>query len=215
MNTRFLPDIHIESLATRLLGRYGAEFGHSAVPPIPVEDIADGLLDLRILWNAIVEPTGESILAGLNPDSRTIVFNDTRRRIIEDTHGLYNTVLAHEIGHWEMHVNHRVDAQQPLPRFDQDYDCLYQEAPSIQNPKEAQAHKFMGFLLMPSYLLSEAIRGVELTNWAHLYRLRDLFQVTISALRIRLELLGVLYVSSDGQLYNSVQEYHGQTRMAL
>ena len=215
MNTRFLPDIHIESSATRLLGRYGAEFGHSAVPPIPVEDIADGLLDLRILWSAIVEPTGESLLAGLNPDSRTIVFNETRRKLIEDTPGLYNTVLAHEIGHWELHVDHWVDAQQPLPTFDQDYDCLYQEAPSIQSPREAQAHKFMGILLMPSYLLSEAIRGVELTNWANLYRLRDLFQVTISALRIRLELLGVLYVASDGQLYNSVQEYHGQTRMAL
>ena len=73
----------------------------------------------------------------------------------------------------------------------------------------------MGFLLMPSSLLWEAIRDVELTNWTNLYRLRELFQVTISALKIRLERLDVLYVARDGQLYPSSQEYHGQTRLAL
>ena len=73
----------------------------------------------------------------------------------------------------------------------------------------------MGFLLMPSSLLWEAIRDVEITNWPNLYGLRELFQVTISALKIRLERLGVLYVATDGQLYPSLQEYHGQTRLAL
>ena len=45
--------------------------------------------------------------------------------------------------------------------------------------------------------------------------LREQFQVTISALKIRLVRLGVLYVATDGQLYSSLQEYHGQTRLAL
>ena len=64
-------------------------------------------------------------------------------------------------------------------------------------------------------LLWDSVRDIELTSWPNLYRLRDLFEVTISALTIRLERLGVLYVSKDGQLYPSRQEYHGQTRMAL
>ena len=68
---------------------------------------------------------------------------------------------------------------------------------------------------MPSYLLLEAIHDVELTSWPNLYKLRELFQVTISALTIRLERLGVFYVATDGQLYPSLQEYHGQTRLAL
>ena len=68
---------------------------------------------------------------------------------------------------------------------------------------------------MPSHLLSEAIRDVGLTSWPNLYNLRQIFQVTISALTIRLERLGILYVATDGQLYPSLQEYHGQRRMAL
>ena len=34
-------------------------------------------------------------------------------------------------------------------------------------------------------------------------------------LTIRLQRVGVLYVSTDGQVYPSLQEYHGQTRLAL
>ena len=83
------------------------------------------------------------------------------------------------------------------------------------SPKKTQAHRHRGFLLMPSHLLRKAIRDVELTSWPSLYGLRNLFRVTISALTIRLERLGILYVAIDGQLYPSVQEYHGQRRMAL
>ena len=215
MTTRYLPDIHIERVATRLLSRYECQFGAVTKPPVPVEDIADGLLDLRILWDALSESAGTSTLAGLNPDERMIVFNEPRRKVIEDTQGLYNTVLGHEIGHWELHADHGMVAQQRLPKFDQVYDCLYQESTSTQGPKEAQAHKFMGFLLMPSRLLSEAIGDVDLTSWPNLYGLRALFQVTISALTVRLQRLGVLYIAADGQLYPSLQEYHGQRRMAL
>ena len=215
MTTRNLPDVHIERQAIRLLNGYEREFSAVTEPPVPVEGIADGLLDLRILWDALSEPLGESTLAGLNPDERMIVFNESRRKVIEDTQGSYNTVLGHEIGHWELHVDHSTIAQQQLPKFDQGYDCLYQDPTSTQGSREAQAHRFMGYLLMPSHLLPEAIRDVDLTSWPNPYRLLELFQVTISALTIRLERPGVLYVATDGQLYPSLQEYHGQKRMPL
>ena len=215
MTTRYFPDVHIERQAIRLLNRYEREFEAVTKPPVPVEDIADGLLDLRILWDALPESAGTSTLAGLDPDERMIKFNEYRRNVIEETPGLYNTVLGHEVGHWELHVGCGRDAQEQLPKFDQIYDCLYQEATSTQRPRETQAHRFMEFLLMPSYLLMEAIRDFELTSWPNLYKLRGLFQVTISALTIRLERLGVLYVATDSQLYPSLQEYHGQTRLAL
>ena len=215
MSSRILPNSYIEDSAARLLDRYGTAFGQLAVPPVPVEDIVDGLLDLRILWDTIAEPSGESILAGLDPKSRTIVFNDTRRHALEDTPGLYNTVLAHEVGHWELHVEHGLATQQSFPSLESDYDCLYHESPILHPSRESQAHKFMAFLLMPSHLLREAIYGVDLTNWKSLYQVKESFQVTISALKIRLEQLGLIYVSSDGQVYNSIQEYHGQRRMAL
>ena len=215
MTTRYLPDGHIERQATRLLNRYERELEAVTEPPVPVEDIADGLLDLRILWDALPESAGTSTLAGLNPPERMIKFNESRQQVFQETPGLYNTVLGHEIGHWDLHVDHSLAAQQQFPELDQVYECLYQESTCTQGPNETQAHRFMAFLLMPSQLLWEAIRDVDLTSWPNLYRLRELFQVTISALTIRLERLGVLYVATDGQLYPSLQEYHGQTRLAL
>ena len=215
MTTRYLPDVHIESQATRLLNRYEREFKAVAEPPVPVEDIADGLLDLRILWDALPESAGTSTLGGLNPPERMIKFNESRQQVFQETPGLYNTVLGHEVGHWEMHVDHNLAAQQQLPNLDQVYECLYQDSTCTQGLKETQAHRFMAFLLIPSYLLLEAIHDVELTSWPNLYKLRELFQVTISALTIRLERLGVLYVATDGQLYPSLQEYHGQRRLAF
>ncbi len=159
--------------------------------------------------------TDTSTLAGLNPDERMIVFNESRRQIIKETQGSYNTVLGHEIDHWELHANHGRAAQEQLPKFDQIYDCLYQESTTTQGPRETQAHRFMGFLLMPSHLLRDAIHDIDLISWPNLYRLRELFQVSISALTIRLERLGVLYVAADGRLYPSLQEYRGRGRMTL
>ena len=215
MTTRYLSDVQIERQATRLLNRYEREFEAVTEPPVPVEDIADGLLELGILWDSVTEAAGTSTLAGLEPHERMIKFNEARRQVFEETPGLYNTVLGHEVGHWEMHVDHNLAAQQQLPNLDQVYECLYQESTCTQGPKETQAHRFMAFLLMPSNLLWEAVSDVEPTSWPNLYRLRELFQVTISALKIRLERLGVLYVATDGRLYPSLQEYHGQKRLAL
>ena len=215
MTVRYLPDARIEERAIRLLNRYESKFGTVVKPPIPVEEIADGLLELGILWDSVSEAVGTSTLAGLEPHERMIKFNEPRRQVFEETPGLYHTVLGHEIGHWELHVDYNLAAQQQLPDLDQSYECLYQESTCTSGPKETQAHRFMGFLLMPSGLLWEAVRDVELTSWPNLYRLRELFEVTISALTIRLERLGVLYVAKDGQLYASLQEYHGQTRLAL
>ena len=73
----------------------------------------------------------------------------------------------------------------------------------------------MGFLLMPTSLLLETIQGVDLLNWPNLYRLRDLFQVTITALTVRLTRLNLLYVADDKQLFPSRQEYDGQMRLAF
>ena len=71
----------------------------------------------------------------------------------------------------------------------------------------------MSYLLMPARLLMPAIRDVDLRQWRELYRLRDTFQVTITALKIRLEKLNLLYVTDDKKIYPSKQECHGQRRM--
>ena len=115
MTTTYLPDVHIERQAARLLNRYEREFEAVTEPPVPVEDIADVLLELGILWGSVSEAVGASTLAGLEPNERMIKFNEPRRQVFEETPGLYNTVLGHEIGHWELHVDQNLTAQQQLP----------------------------------------------------------------------------------------------------
>ena len=44
MTARYLTDAWIEDKALRLLNRYKMDFGVVGSPPVPVEDIADGLL---------------------------------------------------------------------------------------------------------------------------------------------------------------------------
>ena len=105
MTSKFLADAEIERRANRLLGRYEAQYEPISNPPIPVECILEDVLDLGILWDTIPEEPGQSILAGLDPNNKTVVFNESRLALIEETPGLYNTVLGHEAGHWEAHVD--------------------------------------------------------------------------------------------------------------
>ena len=213
MTTKFLSGARLETMAAQLLGRYQSEYGAVGHPPIPVERIFEDVLDLGILWDDISEQPGQAILAGLDPVTRAVVFNESRRTLITETAGLYYTVLAHEIGHWELHVDRALLAQEPLPSFEREFSCLYRRSGPGQELREVQAHRFMGFLLMPENLLLEAVREVNLASWPALYSLREQFQVTITALKVRLERLNLLYVTPNGRLYPSRQEYEGQLRL--
>lgn len=212
---RFLSDAELERLANRLLARYEERYGPIACPPVPVESILEDVLDLSILWDTVPEKPGQSVLAGLDPNNRTVVFNETRLTLIEETPGLYNTVLAHEAGHGEAHVDPALLDQAPLPDFEREFGCLYRQSGPGGDPREREAHQFMGFLLLPSHLLEEAVREVDLLSWPNLYALRDLFQVTITALTVRLAKLNLLYISDDKKLYPSRQVYDGQMPLAL
>ena len=67
--------------------------------------------------------------------------------------------------------------------------------PGQKDRREWQAERFAGYLLLPGSLLLPTLAGVDLYHWPALYRLRDQFQVSITALRIRLEELGYLVMS--------------------
>ena len=213
MTKNFLSDVQLENQATRLLRRHEELYDKVTCPPVPVEDIMEDVLELSILWDIIQEEPGQSILAELDPSCRRVVFNESRRDLIIETPGLYQTILGHEAGHWDVHVDKGLFQQMALTGLEPTVNCLYRTSGPGQAPQEIQAHKFMGFLLMPSHLLLQAIQNVDLMSWRELYRLRDEFQVTITALKIRLERLGLLYISRDGLLYPSRQEYEGQMRL--
>ena len=63
---------------------------------------------------------------------------------------------------------------------------------------------------MPRSLLLPSTKGMNLQAWPPLYRLRDEFDVTITAIRVRLENLGLTYVDSQRRFHKSKQAAEGQ-----
>ena len=212
MRSDFIPDKRLEEIAYQTLARYETRYGQTICAPVPVERIVEDTLELNILWEAIPEPDGQTILAGIDPTNRLIVFNERRRKVFDETAGLYNTVLGHEGGHWNLHAEKISSEQQTLPGLERPLCCLYTSS-GMKGPKEMQANKFMSYLLLPSSLVIPAIKDTDLLLWKNLYQLRELFSVTISVLTIRLQNLNRLYVSPDGKLYPSRAEFAGQRRL--
>jgi Zn-dependent peptidase ImmA (M78 family) len=67
---------------------------------------------------------------------------------------------------------------------------------------------------MPRSAVIEEARKIDRTQWRNLYLLAEHFGVTISALRVRLEQLNLLYVDQKtNTLYPSHEEAHGQGQL--
>ena len=212
MKASYLSTKEIEKRANELIGKYEERYGLISAP-VPVERIAENLVDLVLEWDKLPESTGEVIFAGLNPREKKVVFNERRKKFYDDTGGLYNTVLAHEVGHWVLHVD-AVDLglQQMLPDTGIASKFVYRST-GPSKPIEWQAHTFMGYLLMPYRLLRNYIETEYLYDWSSLYHLRGKFDVTISALVMRLKKMGIIYIDDDKNIYPSEAVSKGQTRM--
>jgi hypothetical protein len=189
----FIPEAKLEEVANTLLDRYAWEIEPIAVPPVPVEKIADFLLDLSLEWLDIPDTAEEPILAYLRPGSKTIRLNERWLAYFEHYPGTYEYTLAHEIGHYQLHVT--------TAGLQSDQIYVYRYRQTTKDRREWQAERFASYLLMPAYLLLPAIKGINLQRWPELYRLRDQFKVSITALTVRLEELGYLYVAGNGRLY--------------
>lgn len=205
---RFISDQVIEREANGLLTRYHGRVGGLQLP-VPIERIVEDVLSLNILWDQI-EGTDAATLAGLAPKRRLIKYNEASRDFIGGTPGLYETILGHESGHWVLHANRGAEFQTELKGLQGDYICKYRQMTAEQGFEEIQAHKFMGYVLLPTDLLRPLLEGRDLLSWTALYELREVCGVTISALVKRLEGLKLLYVDEYHQIHRSKQVAQGQ-----
>lgn len=218
--------------ASALLARYGKKVGAIVAPPVPVEGIADLLLELNLSWEDIADTDDAPVLAFIDAAQHTIRLNERRRATHFDPYnGLYEYTLGHEVGHYDLHVikdsieqaplglvqmedtpQHAIQASAEGWRPTSQYLCRTKEA-GQKPPREYQADLFASYLLMPEYLILPAARSVNLLNWPDLYELRKEFVVSITALTNRLNSLGLLYVAPNRALYRSEAEANGQQRM--
>jgi predicted transcriptional regulator len=174
-----------------VLRDFEARFAVGEVPPVPVERIATSLLDLLIEETDDVRarpaaPLGAGRLSGMiEPKSRTIWLD---RRECARSPGRRRFTVAHECGHWVLHVAGSRDACSCRPADISDGDHGDDHNVRQMRTREAQANAFARELLMPELLVHEQARETG----CNLSVLAKSFEVSVPAIRLRLLTLGLL-----------------------
>lgn len=156
----FLHEKQIEAEANVLLAKYGEQFGVVTEPPVPVDEIAELLLELSLEYKDMkaLFPMADvhgaiwfaqrkiGIDKNLDPDA-----NPSRR-------GRYHFTLAHEVGHWQLHRQHFLKNPAERLLFDDgspkpDVVCRSSERKKLV---EWQADAFAANLLLPRKLVFAA-----------------------------------------------------------
>ncbi len=224
----FLPEKQIEAEAHLLLEEYAQAHSWRISAPVPVEDIIElhlklafGIEDLQALLHV------PDVLGAIWFQERGIRV-DTRLDPTSNPHllGRYRFTLAHEVGHWRLHrQRYREDPNQGS-LFDGRGKPAFACRSSLKPPAEWQADSFAGCLLMPRGVVRcawQEWRGnldpvaaqqlpavtvstdpMENENAALGRFCRPVagwFQVSVEAMRIRLENLGFLLRDTSGTLF--------------
>jgi hypothetical protein len=134
---------------------------------------------------------------------------------------LAGTERATKRGPFQLHSTPSGDVTVLLSKFhtagytkDEAYAAIHEALKDLDSFFEArQVNRYAGTLLMPERLIRKHIQGRDLLRWQTLYDLAGEFQVSITALKIRLETMGLIYVTDDRKIHPSKAEYLGQGRL--
>jgi len=193
---RFLSDAYIESRTASLLRRYFDR--HPRRLPIDVERIADDLLDLNISWESLPRTADGAItLGGYRPDRHQLVLNEFALSHFAEFPGSENFTKAHEIGHAVLHVREE-PAASPLFGDIAAAPAIVCISAERKPQREVQADIFASHLLMPGDLMRAECARRRLDHWPNLFDLARDLGVSVTALRIRLERLGLVAIDAEG-----------------
>ncbi|MDQ2912534.1 MAG: ImmA/IrrE family metallo-endopeptidase [Chloroflexota bacterium] len=193
----------IEQRAGELHRRYFLKFPPAALP-IPVERIIEVMSPLLISWEPIASPRGGGIVLGeIRAEQRKLVLNDNAQPHFTEFPGSDNFTLAHELGHWILHVKEEpaeANLFTDLPGRPPIVVCTN----AAEKPmRERQADRFASYVLMPADLVRAEAARREPREWPALYRFREFLGVSISALCYRLEELAILSIVDEKIVYHS------------
>lgn len=155
MKVRFLRTEEIDLAVSELLRNFSKKRGLTLVPPIPVEDILEKHLQVKLEIKDLVQLLGVSDVLGAAWFDLGVVRVDER---IVDQEGRYSFTIGHELGHWVLH-RPQVEAERVAPTLFGDSA----NAPAVvcrtsekKAPAEWQADQFAARLLMPAPLVRTA-----------------------------------------------------------
>jgi hypothetical protein len=189
----------VEARAWALLRDYERRCGGALSPPIDVDLVGELARDLTWDWDTIPEPPGKIIWAGLHPPERRIVLNEAHAGKFRANAGLERFTKAHELGHWELHVLPAPGGQPAIPGLTPEGPRYCRGAQ--KSWLERHADWFAAALLMPEPLIAPLARRMDLLDPRARHELRDRFQVSLTALGVRLKTLGFTYADDHGALH--------------
>ncbi len=234
---KFYKNQEIEDLAESRLN----ELGHPLSPPIPINLLAEKVLGLDFLWDDIKELPGEKIFGGLQPKKRLIVLNERHTDLFKEKPGLERSTIGHEMGHWDLFINEsmlnhpslfkerdndsfayrsanvgEVEVIKKLISCQKGIDLLHQIQSKADDPDEARSvNCYAACLSMPKEMICMEALKIDRTKWPNLYKLAEKFEVTISAMTVRLQQLNLLHINKDKKLFESKEAGYGQTSLGI
>lgn len=199
MNTvKYIALHEMEQITESILQDYGLDLEQGGLQPIPIEEIIEFHYELDIVWERIdhFDPEG-IVMAAIIPSERKIIMNESHKQLFGQKIGTFHFTLAHELGHWVLHAgeNGADVLMKSLPYLCRGSDRKLQV--------EVQADLFAGCILMPERFIRKAVRSMKLNGpvyMSHLYAMADLCKVSISALKVRLNQLNLLFIDKEGNI---------------
>lgn len=220
---RFYLKAEIERRAFDLLMRMQRVPNFAPRWPFEASLVAD-FLDLGVVWDRIEADSEGAIAARILPHERQIEINE---EILDLPQGFQESTIAHEIGHWVLHVNQQ-EVDGAARQLELDLGNAGELAAASEGPFvcrgaiglskvesiEWQAQYFATCLLMPRHVLEEKRSGRDLTKWSDLYAIAKELGVTISNLNHRLKDLGWIHIpQGTRQIYLGTAQPQGQARL--
>jgi Zn-dependent peptidase ImmA (M78 family) len=223
----FKPEA-IETEALHLLTEYSDKFGELTEPPVPVEEILEAHLELAFDFEDLTTKFGASDVLGATwiREKRVLINQSLDPAENPSMEGRFRFTVAHEIGHWHLHRSYYLASEGQASLFgDAGMPSVVCRTSSAKEPKEWQADKFAGYLLMPRRMVHaawEAEHGArtpyfakqEMDALSAKYRLpsgerpvtdvarrmANLFRVSSQAMQIRLMDMGLVRLDQQHTL---------------
>jgi len=235
---RFWRNEHIEARAEERLAQLANSLGRPLSPPIPVDLFIEHVLELDLLWDVIEERPGEMILGAIDPRARQIVINEKHVDLFRQRPGLERFTKLHESGHWDLLTDQTIidhpqflegeDVGGPVSFRQSQNNCLLHVLKALCTTKEGVEYvcdlrsraddpyekrvvnRYAGAVLIPKQLLREDVARKRPQRWPDVYRLAERYEVTPTAMKVRLNELGLVYIDESGTFYGSKAEAVGQ-----
>lgn len=212
---RYITNYEMESITYSILKENDLVPRFNNITRIDIDYLIEFVYDLDIEFRNINKLSDDKhdVLAVMHPSNKKIYMNAMKQDLFMKNMGTMNFTKAHELGHWILHVIKEQDYQQ----LDfSDNDKFFCRGENKYDPREIQANMFAASLLMPEILLNEYINNIKCRrkiNFRDLYSLKNILEVSITALVRRLNELKILYITKDKKIFNNMDESLGQLGM--